>query len=139
MRSRRLQATPGKRVGLAGSWTTPNIFKRRKGPTETQERAWRQIAWRFGSESGAHEGSHFRAAIRLARPEAVEQFKQIKPANRPRHVRGPMGAVMCYLLQTGWAPTSAESWSRPPAPDGAEVEWNLPPDHFAESKGGRFV
>eukprot|EP00959_Pyramimonas_sp_CCMP1952_P117520 2456765-Pyramimonas_sp.AAC.1 len=69
-------------------------------------------------------------AVKKVRSATVERLVALQPGQRHRHVRGPLTAVITYLLETGWTPTSAESWDRKPRPDGEIIEWNFPPEAF---------
>eukprot|EP00959_Pyramimonas_sp_CCMP1952_P277433 5799667-Pyramimonas_sp.AAC.1 len=56
-------------------------------------------------------------SIMLTWPGLVQEMRAMPPSQRTRHIRGPQGAVICYLLQAGRRPDSPTSWTTPTADD----------------------
>eukprot|EP00959_Pyramimonas_sp_CCMP1952_P254535 5316408-Pyramimonas_sp.AAC.1 len=62
-----------------------------------------------------------RAGISRTWTDLVADFSALSPAVRCRHIRGPQGATIAYLLDAGWKPESPSAWT---TPDG-NSEWQF--------------
>ena len=84
------------------------------------------------SRMWAHEGRQLQPAVKMVWKSTVDKFKAMSIGQRHRHIRGPLSAVITYLLETGWEPTHAESWDRKCSAPGEVIEWNFPPKVFSQ-------
>eukprot|EP00959_Pyramimonas_sp_CCMP1952_P355672 7449163-Pyramimonas_sp.AAC.1 len=64
-----------------------------------------------------------RPMVRQAWPQVVRCLQNIIPSQFARQVRGPMGALIGYLLEVGWTPTSPTEWT---APGDEGAHWIFP-------------
>ena len=58
-----------------------------------------------------------RASVKLAWPKVVEKLSAMDANQRSRNIRGPMAAVITYLLQYQWDPVAATEWGTRPQGD----------------------
>eukprot|EP00959_Pyramimonas_sp_CCMP1952_P287258 6007362-Pyramimonas_sp.AAC.1 len=57
--------------------------------------------------------SNIRSSVHKAWPTIVSQVRAIAIAQRSRHIRGPMSAIIVLLSQCGWDPISPSRWHLP--------------------------
>ena len=58
--------------------------------------------------------------------DTVTKLQKIEPRHRARHVRGPLTAVIHYLLQANWELVPPTEWYRPAGADGIAHGWSFP-------------
>ena len=69
--------------------------------------------------------SHLRDAVRRAWPKVRSKLEAVPAAARCRHIRGPMSAIITYMLGFGWVPSSPTSWEPP-----GDFKWDFPDANF---------
>eukprot|EP00959_Pyramimonas_sp_CCMP1952_P319621 6687836-Pyramimonas_sp.AAC.1 len=71
-----------------------------------------------------------RPAVERAWAKIVDKLQGVPAAQRSRHVRGPLSAIITYLLSFGWVPRGPTDWVLP----AADHDWRFPADGFSEVK-----
>eukprot|EP00959_Pyramimonas_sp_CCMP1952_P403749 8460590-Pyramimonas_sp.AAC.1 len=56
---------------------------------------------------------HIRSGINQSWRKLLHEFKSMTPEQWHRHLRGPQGTVVAYLLEAGWDPISPSEWQVP--------------------------
>ena len=64
--------------------------------------------------------------MRRAWHRLLRRFRAAEPSHRPGHVRGPAGAIILYLLESGRGPAEPDVRHAPPDFPGDLQSWKCP-------------